>query len=287
MAIYQDSAFDAGVATREFHIGLAGESAEPPAGQPHPAARSAFDVATSIGTPPDVSRGFLAQLGLDESASPNLFLEFDPEDINQAKREFSVDGEPATALHRALINSWMRAVAQAVGERPLSLLDAAFRGAGPPTAAADLEEEAAAAGLAVPPRAFAGAPGGPHAAEPQLQIADRAGVMPAVSASEHGSLAMPRLMQQSPKAGEPSRRLAFAQPAFGQPPGQFVGAPPLPQHLAISGAAAAARRMGDVLDQADPGLFATMSRGEVQAAWQTHTRLTGMPPRAEAEPSPE
>ena len=43
--------------------------------------------------------------------------------------------------------------------------------------------------------------------------------------------------------------------------------------------------MGDVLDQAYPGLFAAMSRAEVEDAWKTHVRLTGLRPRPEAEPS--
>ena len=59
-------------------------------------------------------------------------------------------------------------------------------------------------------------------------------------------------------------------------------APPPAQQLAIQ-----PRRQSDVLDQADTSLYASMSRVEVQAAWQCHARLTGMLPRAECEPSPE
>ena len=48
-----------------------------------------------------------------------------------------------------------------------------------------------------------------------------------------------------------------------------------------------ARRMGDVLDQADPGTYIAFTPREVEAAWAAHSRATGFRPRPECEPSPE
>ena len=125
MAQQQEDIFDSAVASLDGVPGVAEQPADI-------AAQSAFDFACAMQTPPSVSRGFLAQLGLDDLSPPALFLEFDLEDLNEAKRDFQVDGGPATALHRAQVNLWMRALGQAFGELPVSLLDAAFRGAGPP-----------------------------------------------------------------------------------------------------------------------------------------------------------
>ena len=53
--------------------------------------QSAFAL-TPSNVPPEVSRGFLAHLGLDEQSPATLFLDFDPEDLTAAKRDFEVEG---------------------------------------------------------------------------------------------------------------------------------------------------------------------------------------------------
>ena len=52
---------------------------------------SAFAL-TPSNVPPEVSRDFLAHLGLDETSPASLFLDFEPEDLQAAKRDFEVGG---------------------------------------------------------------------------------------------------------------------------------------------------------------------------------------------------
>ena len=78
----------------QFDDALAAVDGVPPsiAEQPADLAEpSAFALAPST-VPPEVSRGFLAQLGLDEQSPATLFLDFDPEDLTAAKRDFEVEG---------------------------------------------------------------------------------------------------------------------------------------------------------------------------------------------------
>ena len=95
--------------------------------QPAPV-RSAFQVGVDSGVPTGIARSYLLELGLDEDATPELLLDFDPEDLVAARRAFMAEeGSAPTALHRAQVTAWMRVLAGVIGPRAPSLLDAEFR----------------------------------------------------------------------------------------------------------------------------------------------------------------
>ena len=243
-----DAGFDTELATREGRVPNLLTGELCGALQPG-TGHSAYAIGVAGGVPPGVARGFLTELGLDEDSPPGLLLDFDAEDLATAKRAFSADefGSPATALHRAQVTSWMRLVGEAVGPRALGLLDVGFV-ASPPT-----------------PRPLLSAPSGPPAVA-QLRAHSRADPLPEITGIFTKAPAGPRLFPAAPKATAPPQPLGLA--------------PPPPPALA-------ARRMGDVVDQGDPGVFTALTLAEVDAAWRTHARLTGLRPRPEAEPSPE
>ena len=180
------AAFDLGLASAEGRGGaehLTGElplQAQPPAGQPD-LEQSAYSIGVAGGVPAGVAAGYLTQLGLDESTPPGLFLDFDPADLAEAKREFQVDFGPATALHRAQVTSWLRLVGQVVGTRAPTMLEEGFVPAGPVQ------------------RAWPAAPSGPGS-DPQLPYFGRAGEAPEMSAAVVEAAPARRLLQAAPKA---------------------------------------------------------------------------------------
>ena len=92
----------------------------------HPRTRTAVEIGLAHGAPLNVTTEFLGALGMDAEADAGLLLDFDAEDLTDARRSFSVGGEPATPLHKATVSSWLRHVTTAMGTRPPSMLDAGF-----------------------------------------------------------------------------------------------------------------------------------------------------------------
>ena len=79
--------------------------------------QSAFAVGVAAGVPAEIARAFLAELGLDEDAPVSLVLNFEEDDLMLAKRTLIIpdSGGSPTALHRALINGWLKGMAEAPG----------------------------------------------------------------------------------------------------------------------------------------------------------------------------
>ena len=305
----QGLSFDSAVATGVQQPNLfTGDLVETPAGP----GRSAYDLGVAAGIPPEVARSFLAVLGLDETTGPELLLDFEEEDIATAKREFVIDetGSSPTALQRAQVNSWFRVLSQAAqhAAQPPRLehaspdapqggptFGAAGTAAQPPgdaaTGAASSAppgtepEEANWPGFEAPPKAAAwrpqlSAPGAPRV-DGQVVGHVRAGPLPSLSAVCPASALAPSAPVVMPGMLPAS---AMAAPATRP---HLTVASPLLSPVGPAAAAVPSRRMGDVVDQGDPGTFVALSRGEVLAAWARHERATGVRPRPEAEPSAE
>ena len=205
--------------------------------------RTAYQIGVESGVPQAVARGYLAELGLDEGSSPDLLLDFDAEDLVDARRAFTLDeGSAPSALHRAQVNSWMRVLTEAVGPRAPSLLDPGF-----------LASRAA-------PQLALTAPG---AAGQGTAMHDhgRAGEPAALTFQPGTGLPLgpqPRLEQQPP-TGLPGFLPAFAKAAAAAPQPLILAA--------FAGSVAPPTRwMGDVLDHADPGVFAALTAVELAAA---------------------
>ena len=121
-----DTAVADGPAASVLGADLAGElpvmHTPAPADPPH----TALQIGIDHGAQREVITEFLAALGLEEDAEAELLLDFDPEDLSAARREFLVGGAAATPLHKAMISSWLRRVTSVLGPRAPSMMDTGF-----------------------------------------------------------------------------------------------------------------------------------------------------------------
>ena len=179
----------------EVGMALSGDLPATPAGSAdfglHPGAFTAFEIGLSYGAPSEVMVDFLAALGLDAAADASLLLDFDAEDLTEARRAFFVGGAPATPLHKATVSSWLRHVTSALGTRPPSMLDWGFTA---PIASAPPRE------LAPAPEAPATLPFADHsrAAPRDVMAAVAPGLRPPLFAAPAKAAGMPPVLYTPP-----------------------------------------------------------------------------------------
>ena len=225
-----------------------------------PVQRSVLEIGIACGTTMEVMTGYLTALGIEGTVAPDLFLDFDPDDLTEARRSFAVEvagtSAQATPLQKASVTQWIRHITAAIGPRAPSLLDANFV---PPVAAP------APARLPSAPAAPTELPLSDHSrsAGPPAPL-----TATATGAARHPAFGVASFVPAAAKAGA----------ASPLPPLRGPGPPPLP-----TGAVA----MRDFVDQTHAGVFYPLSDDEVEDAWAVHFRMTGLKPRADSEPSPE